>query len=109
MFVNTALEKISVGSRLRREAGDIEKLAASIAQLGLLHPIVCTRDGTLIAGERRLMAVKSLGWATVPVHVVDLESILRGEFEAAVSELAKSGSFNPRRLGKFEYALSQME
>ena len=41
--------------------GDIAGLAANIAALGLLHPIVVQPDGTLIAGERRLQAVQR--WA----------------------------------------------
>src|SRR5262249_2340348 len=36
--------------------------------------------GKLIAGERRLAAVKILGWETVPVHVVDLVDVRRGEW-----------------------------
>jgi hypothetical protein len=46
------IEHIVVGNRHRRELGDIGRLAASIAAIGLLHPIVVTPDGTLIAGQR---------------------------------------------------------
>ena len=46
----------------------------------LMHPIVIRPDGTLIAGERRLAACKLLGWSEVPVNVVDLDSVVRGEF-----------------------------
>jgi hypothetical protein len=37
-------------------------------------------DGRLIAGERRLAACKKLGWTSVPVTVVDLKEVIRGEF-----------------------------
>jgi ParB-like chromosome segregation protein Spo0J len=37
-------------------------------------------DGLLIAGQRRLAACKKLGWKNIPVRVVDLEQIARGEF-----------------------------
>lgn len=53
---------IALGERHRRDLGDIDALARSIAEVGLLHPIVVTSEGKLIAGERRLMAVRSLGW-----------------------------------------------
>jgi N6-adenosine-specific RNA methylase IME4 len=71
---------IIVGERHRKDMGDIAGLAASIHELGLLHPIVITPDGELIAGERRLRAAESLGWSEIPVTVVDLDSIVRGEF-----------------------------
>jgi adenine-specific DNA-methyltransferase len=40
---------------------------------------VVTPQGRLIAGRRRLEAVRLLGWRTVPAHVVDLESVIEGE------------------------------
>jgi N6-adenosine-specific RNA methylase IME4 len=59
--------------------GDIDGLAASMADLGLLHPIVIRPDNVLIAGERRLLAAKLLGWETIPVTVVHLDAVARGE------------------------------
>lgn len=73
------IDSIAVGMRHRREMGDIVTLAGSISEIGLLHPIVVRPDGTLIAGERRLAACKSLGWNKVPVSVVDLAQVARGE------------------------------
>jgi excisionase family DNA binding protein len=58
-----ATRRITIGVCHRRDLGDIEGLAASIAALGLLHPIVVRPDGRLIAGKRRLRAAKLLGWA----------------------------------------------
>jgi ParB-like nuclease domain len=66
---------IEVGERHRRDLGDIPALARSIAEVGLLHPIVVRSDGVLIAGERRLAACKSLGWETVPVTSIDIDKI----------------------------------
>ena len=70
---------IVVGERHRKDMGDIAALARSIAELGLLHPIVVAPDMRLIAGERRLEAVKRLGWREAPVTIVDLDEIVRGE------------------------------
>jgi N6-adenosine-specific RNA methylase IME4 len=36
-------------------------------------------DGVLIAGERRLQALKLLGWEKVPVNVLDLDRVIKGE------------------------------
>lgn len=57
--------------RQRRELSDIDVLADSIRRLGLIHPIVVTREGELIAGERRFTACNSLGWSSIPVQFVD--------------------------------------
>jgi N6-adenosine-specific RNA methylase IME4 len=70
---------IRIGKRHRRDMGDLELLAASIERDCLLQPLAITPEGTLIAGERRLRACQKLGWETVPVHVVDIDAVVRGE------------------------------
>jgi N6-adenosine-specific RNA methylase IME4/ParB-like chromosome segregation protein Spo0J len=70
---------IRIGERHRKDLGDVDGLAASIRDVGLLHPVVVTPDRRLIAGRRRLEAVSRLGWAEVPARVVDLEDIVLGE------------------------------
>jgi ParB family chromosome partitioning protein len=64
------IDQIRVGKRIRRDMGDIAGLAQSIADLGLLTPILVTPDNKLLAGERRLRACKLLGWKTISVTVV---------------------------------------
>src|SRR5262249_20123630 len=78
-----AVHSIKVGLRHRRDMGDIDGLAKSISELGLLHPIVVNEDGLLIAGGRRLEAVKRLGWQDVRVTVVNIADVARGEVPAA--------------------------
>lgn len=65
------ISEISIPRRHRKELGDLSALAASIERVGLLHPIVITPEHRLIAGERRLRAVELLGWADVPVTIVE--------------------------------------
>jgi hypothetical protein len=81
-------DAITVGARFRQDLGDLDALAASIKAVGLLQPIVVTPERRLIAGHRRLKACQQLGWASVPVHVVDLDQIVLGEF--AENEFRKS-------------------
>lgn len=64
-----SVEAIRVEDRARREYRGIDSLAASIDGSGLLHPIVVTPELRLIAGGRRLEAVKALGWERVPVTI----------------------------------------
>jgi ParB/RepB/Spo0J family partition protein len=76
--------------RQRRELRNIEELAASIAQSGLIHPPVIKRDGELIVGERRWTAVKSLGWTDISVQFIeDLsdEELRRVELEENTKRL----------------------
>lgn len=65
------VDAIRVEDRARVEYRNIDSLAGSIATLGLLHPPVVTPDLRLIAGGRRLEAVKALGWERVSVTVMD--------------------------------------
>lgn len=57
--------------RQRRELADVGILADSIRRLGLIHPIVVTRDLRLVAGERRLAACRHLGWHQIPAQYTD--------------------------------------
>jgi ParB family chromosome partitioning protein len=63
------IASITVGPRIRKDIGDIDALAASIAELGLLHPIVIDKHHKLLAGERRLRAAQKLGWTTIPATI----------------------------------------
>lgn len=65
------IAKIAIGSRSRRDLGDLHGLADSIQAVGLLHPPVVTPDLCLIAGERRLEAMKILGWDKTPVRIAE--------------------------------------
>jgi N6-adenosine-specific RNA methylase IME4 len=73
------IDQIQIGFRYRKDLGDLRSLADSIAEVGLLHPVVVTPEGRLIAGQRRLEACRLLGWPDIPVTVVDLFQAARGE------------------------------
>ena len=64
-----AVDSILVGVRHRTDYGDIQALADSIAEVGLLQPVTITPDGVLICGARRLAALKHLGLKTANVWV----------------------------------------
>ena len=78
------IQDIAVNGRFRRDLGDLTSLTASIRDLGLLHPVVVTSHFRLIAGARRLEACRQLGWTDIPVHIVDLEDLLRAEYDENV-------------------------
>ena len=69
------ISTIEIGVRHRQDMGDIIGLAASIKSIGLLHPIVVTPDGTLLAGQRRLEACRLLGWIEIAVTVLEMPDV----------------------------------
>jgi hypothetical protein len=81
MLREIKIADIRVGQRHRREMGDLTTLAASIRQEGLLQPIGVTDRLELVFGERRLLAYRDiLKRKTIPARVVNVSSILAGEY-----------------------------
>ncbi len=72
---------VQLGKRHRNDLGDLSALVQSIRALGLLHPIVITPDGRLVAGARRLEAYKGMGRTEIPARIVPVPDIMRGELE----------------------------
>lgn len=76
------IKDIKVKDRARKDYGEIGKLSNSIQRLGLINPITIHKDGSLVAGERRLKAVQLLKWNDVPVRVYeDLTPMQKKEIE----------------------------
>ncbi len=67
--------KVNAGRR-EVEARDVQELADSISQVGLLNPITVTPDHTLIAGRHRLEAAKKLGWTEIECTVCEISGLL---------------------------------
>lgn len=67
-IVHLPIDSITVGDRLRDDMGNIDALAESIREHGLLHPITVDEEGVLIAGGRRLAAMRKLGFEAVPAR-----------------------------------------
>jgi ParB/RepB/Spo0J family partition protein len=70
------ISDIKIGDRFRKEIGNLEELAASIADKGVLQPVTVDDKLNLLAGERRLQACKLLGKETIPVIIRPFRSEL---------------------------------
>ena len=83
MFNTVELSKIKVGpDRQRKDLGDLTELKHSLQTVGQINPIVVDDDYNLIAGERRLTAMKELGWNLVNVQrMSDLDPLSREQVE----------------------------
>ncbi len=99
-IVNVPIDQIKISHRHRKDPGDLQALADSIRQHGLLHPIGVGPDHELLFGLRRLLACRDLlGWTTIPVLVFDL--LLPDEAQYAENVVRKDLTFSERvALGK---------
>ncbi len=94
-----AIEKISRNPRQPRRRFDereLEELAASIREHGVLQPLIVTpgEEGyTLVAGERRLEAARRAGLRVVPVVVRQVAE--RQLLELALIENLQRSDLNP--------------
>lgn len=75
---------------------ELRELAASIAELGILQPLLVRPSGDgyeLIAGERRLRAATRAGLQEVPILVVETDDV--GSLERALVENIHRSDLNP--------------
>jgi ParB family chromosome partitioning protein len=109
-FAEVPVEAIGLNPRQPRSVFDeeaLDELAASIAEVGLLQPLV-VRPGPpgpvdcweLVAGERRLRSVQRLGWDTVPVVIRPTEdnallrdALLENLHRAALNPLEEAAAY----------------
>ena len=100
-----AAESISPNPRQPRDrfnAEELDELAASIQEHGVIQPLIVTRNPltgqyTLIAGERRLLAARQAGLTEVP-------AIIREATEQQLVELALVENLQRSDLGPLETA-----
>mgnify|MGYP002779531676 FL=1 len=99
-----ALEPNPLQPRVRWDEEQLESLAGSIAEYGIIQPIVVSRPGTtkpyqIIAGERRWRAAQRAGLAAVPI-------LVREATPAQILELALVENIQRSDLNPIEEALA---
>jgi ParB family transcriptional regulator, chromosome partitioning protein len=92
--MQTPIGLVKVGNRARKDLGNLDALAASIEQLGLLQPIGIDPNYCLVFGERRLRAFEQLGRDTIPARIVHVPSLLLAEH--AENEIRKDFTASER-------------
>jgi len=76
------IEDIKVKKRIRKEMGDIAALAESMNRFGQITPILITKKNVLVAGGRRLLAAKTLGWRTINAVIAEIpDELSKLEYE----------------------------
>ncbi len=93
------------------DEAEIDQLAESLEQHGLLQPIVVRRAGEryqLISGERRLRAAIKAGWPDVPVFIRECDD--RQLAELAIVENLQRKDLNPlEKAASFQLYLEQYD
>lgn len=80
--------------RIRKEIGEISILMKSMSKYGLLQPIIIDKSYNLIAGYRRYLAAKKLGWQIIDATIVDVKNKLEKiEIEIEENEVRKNFTF----------------
>ena len=79
------IDEIIIKKRIRQDLGDLSKLMESIRNYGQINPILINSKRELIAGQRRLEAIKRLGWKNIEAHVTDTSSPIN-ELEMEIDE-----------------------
>ncbi|MFB3897177.1 MAG: ParB/RepB/Spo0J family partition protein [bacterium] len=91
------ISSIQVPASIRFDTGTIQFLADNIAEVGLLHPVIVNDQHELVAGYRRLEALKLLGWPEVPVTIISPNNELK-KFDALLHENYRRKDLNPLEL-----------
>lgn len=91
------IKSIKVENRVRQDMGDIGPLMLSMGKYGQLSPIVVTRTHELVAGHRRLMAARELGWHSIGIMYID-QSTEEAKLEIELQENVHRKDFSPEEL-----------
>jgi ParB family chromosome partitioning protein len=91
------ITEISIRERVRKDIGDLSPLMESMQKHGQLNPITITRDNELIAGHRRLLSARELGWSYIDALIVDRNSELE-KLQLELEENVHRKDFSPEEL-----------
>ncbi len=95
--MQVAMEDILVRERVRQDMGDIKPLMTSMQEHGQLNPITLSREHELIAGHRRVLAARELGWKSIEAYVVDRASEV-DKLQLELEENVHRKDFSPEEL-----------
>lgn len=76
-----------------------QKLKASLAEFGLVEPLVWNeRTGHVVGGHARLAILRDLGYTSVPVSVVNLDDDRERALNVVLNNQEAQGRYDPRKL-----------
>ena len=108
LYVDVSVRDIKIPRRIRNRNVDIDDLVESLAEFGLLQPILIDRSNQLIAGYRRLEAAKSLGWELIEVRIIDAPQ-MRQRLLIEIEENSVRQDFRKEDLDRAKQLLKRFE
>ncbi len=92
-----SVNSVVIKERVRTDVGDLTTLMDSMQSFGQMSPIMVTRKNELIAGHRRLLSARKLGWYTIDAVVVDRDNPA-DKLEMELAENVNRKDFSPEEL-----------
>lgn len=95
--------------------GDVAAIAESLARRGQYRPIVVNagshtgRANEVLAGNHTLLAARRLGWSSIDVSLVDVDTQAAAEIVAADNRLADLGDYDSAALHDLLASLDSLE
>ena len=80
---------LTIETNVRTEASLTRQFVASIKENGVLVPVVAVRDGDALrvrAGQRRTLAAREAGLASIPVYITDADTDTATRLVAQITE-----------------------
>lgn len=95
--MKVTITDIVIRDRVRQDIGNLAPLMESMQKHGQLNPINITRENELIAGHRRLLSAKELGWTYIDALIIDRDSQIE-KLQLELEENVHRKDFSPEEL-----------
>ncbi len=95
--MNVLIEDVVIKDRVRTDIGDLKPLMDSLRDHGQLNAITLSRENELIAGHRRTLAARELGWKYIEAHIVDKSTEVE-KLQLELEENVHRKDFSPEEL-----------
>ena len=104
-----ALDRIVEGERARRDYRNLDQLANSIRELGVLSPVTLTPDLHLVCGGRRVRAARMAGLERIPAVIATNMDDALNRLRAERDENTCREPMTPEELVDLGSAIEAME
>src|SRR5258708_26973266 len=95
----TNLLTVPIGNPRKHSQPQIDQIAASFLEFGMINPIAVDAEGEIIVGAARYQAALQVGWKEIPVLVLTHLSLLQKRaYRLADNQMALNASWDEELL-----------